>query len=274
MVLSNEYQQVIFDAIMTKSSNKVGGFTVYKRFFAALAIVITSLPLTLVAGEQDDVKAIKAVFAKIMPGSKINSVGPSVLTGLYEVVMGAQVFYMSPDGRYVIQGDLIDLVKKENLTEATRSIQRAKLVKSIKDDTAIIFAPKEVKHTITVFTDIDCGYCRKLHREIQTYLDKGIRVRYLAFPRSGVNTKSYYKAVTVWCSDDKQKALTEAKSGKKLEQKECKNPVKDHLKLAEQFGVSGTPTIVLENGDVIPGYVPAERLGKILDSRETKSASL
>ena len=129
------------------------------------------------ADEQADIKAINKVFSKIIPGSKPDSVSPSSLGGIYEVVYGAQVLYMSNDGRYVIQGDLIDLEKQENVTESTRSIQRAKLVKGIDDATAIIFAPKEVKHTITVFTDIDCGYCRKLHREINQYLDQGIKVR-------------------------------------------------------------------------------------------------
>lgn len=245
---------------------------VYKRLFASLLISLVFMPFGAYAGEKEDIKAIKAVFNNIMPGSTPDIVSPSALDGLYEVVFGAQVLYMSPDGRYVIQGDLIDLVKKENITESARSVQRAKLVKGIEDGTSIIFEPIEVRHTITVFTDIDCGYCRKLHREIEQYMEQGIRVRYLAFPRSGVNTKSYYKAVTVWCSDDKQKALTDAKSGVAQETKECENPVSKHMKLAEQFGVSGTPTIVFENGDVVPGYVPAARLSKMLDS--VQSASL
>lgn len=224
------------------------------------------------ASEKEDISAIKKVFSSIMPGTEADVIAPAAMNGLYEVVFGAQVLYMSPDGRYVIQGDLIDLVKKKNMTEATRSVQRAKLVKGIKDETAIVFEPKQAKHTITVFTDIDCGYCRKLHREIQDYLDQGIRVRYLSFPRSGVNTKSYYKAVNVWCADDQKKALTDAKAGKTLDKKDCVNPVKSHMKLAEQFGVSGTPTIVFDSGDVVPGYVPAARLINMLESE--KSASL
>ncbi len=234
--------------------------------------LITTLPV--LADEKSDVSAIKKVFSEIIPGAHTDSVKPSALVGLYEVVYGAQILYMSPDGRYIIQGDLIDLKTRTNLTEATRSIQRASLVKNIKDDTTIIFSPEpgKVKHTITVFTDIDCGYCRKLHREIDQYLAEGIRVRYLSFPRSGVDTKSYYKAVTVWCSNDKKKALTDAKAGVKQERKTCDNPVKDHMKLAEQFGVSGTPTIVLENGEVVPGYVPAARLKLMLEN--VKQASL
>jgi len=239
---------------------------VLKRSFLVLitSVCMFSAALAL-ADEKTDIANIKETFSKVLPGSNPESIKQSVLPGVYEVVYGAQILYMSGDGKYVIQGDLIDLAKRENLTESTRKINRAKLVKNIKDGTTVIFEPKEVKHTITVFTDIDCGYCRKLHREMQDYLDAGIRVRYLAYPRSGVNTDSYYKAVTVWCSGDKNDAMTESKAGTKLPRKDCVNPVEEHMKMADQFGVTGTPTIVFENGEVVPGYVPAERLTKILD---------
>jgi len=227
---------------------------------------------SVLAGEQSEIKEIKKVFAQILPGTKPDSISQSKVGGIYEVVYGAQVIYISNDARYVFQGDLIDLKSRTNVTESTRSVQRAKLVKNIEDSTAIVYAPEKVKHTITVFTDIDCGYCRKLHREMQDYLDRGIKVRYLSFPRSGVNTKSFHKAVTVWCSKDQNKAMTDAKAGKAQENKECENPVEEHMKLAEQFGVSGTPTIVFENGEVVPGYVPAARLSSMLDS--VKQAAL
>ena len=232
------------------------------------------LSISAIADEQSDIEEIKKVFSQIIPGSSPDVIAPSALNGIYEVVYGAQVLYMSSNGRYVIQGDLIDLNTRVNLTEGTRSVQRAKLVKNIDESSTIVFEPKpeKVKHTITVFTDIDCGYCRKLHREMDQYTDLGIKVRYLAFPRSGVDTKSYHKAVTVWCSKDKNQALTDAKAGVKQEDITCVNPVKDHMKLAEQFGVSGTPTIVLDNGEVVPGYVPAPRLFKMLDN--VKQASL
>lgn len=240
----------------------------------SLLLMLSGLMLsTLVfADEKSDIQEIKKVFEQVLPGTKPDSIAESKVGGIYEVVYGAQVVYISRDARYVFQGDLIDLKNRTNVTEATRSVQRAKLVKDIKDSTAIVFTPEKVKHTITVFTDIDCGYCRKLHREIQDYLAQGIKVRYLSFPRSGVDTKSYFKAVTVWCSDDKNKAMTDAKAGVVQENKECENPIKEHMKLAEQFGVSGTPTIVFENGEVIPGYVPAARLSSMLEN--VKQASL
>jgi len=241
------------------------GVVLFKRI-TLLFLLLSIFPV--LASESSDIKAIKKVFSEVLPGAKVDSVKMSHMKGLYEVVYGAQVIYMSGDGRYVIQGDLIDLKDRTNLTEATRSVHRAKLVGNIKDDTSIIFAPQKVKHTITVFTDIDCGYCRKLHREMEQYLAEGIKVRYLAFPRSGIDTKSYFKAVTVWCSKDQKSALTEAKAGTKQEKISCENPVKKHMKLAEQFGVSGTPTIVFDNGEVVPGYVPAARLAKMLNGNK------
>lgn len=239
-------------------------------FNVFLKVLILSLfgffySVSTYADESTDIKTIKKVFSQIIPGKIPDVVSPAAVEGLYEVVYGAQVLYMSKDGRYVIQGDLIDLSSRTNITEVTRSIQRAKLVKNIEDSTSIIFAPKQVKHTITVFTDIDCGYCRKLHREMSQYTDLGIKIRYLAFPRSGVDTASYHKAVTVWCSKDKAQAMTDAKAGVAQNTLTCDNPVQEHMKLAEQFGVSGTPTIVLTNGDVVPGYVPAPRLLRMLD---------
>ena len=131
----------------------------------------------------------------------------------------------------------------------------------------IVFSPKEVKHTISVFTDIDCGYCRKLHNEMHKYNELGIKVRYLAYPRSGPGTPSFIKAENVWCADDRQQALTDAKNGKEVKSKACDNPVKQEFLIGTQVGVTGTPAIFLENGQLLPGYFPAERLIKILEQK-------
>jgi thiol:disulfide interchange protein DsbC len=232
--------------------------------FALIAVLIAPIS-AVVADNAKEVAQIKNVLAKVIPNNKPDVVSPSPIPGIYEIVYGAQIMYMSADARYFVQGDVIDLKTRANLTETARTVQRKKLVKKMDESQMIVFNPKgKVKHTISVFTDIDCGYCRKLHREMQDYLDKGIKVRYLSYPRSGPNTKSYFKAVTVWCSKDKQKAMTKSKAGENLPKKDCKNPVDEHMKMADDFGVSGTPTIVLESGEVIPGYVPAERLEKII----------
>ncbi len=237
-----------------------------------LVILLFSLGLSAWAGEKQDMDTVRAVLAKIIPGERPDSIRVSALPGMYEVVMGAQVMYVSGDGRYIVQGDIIDLEARENLTENARAKQRARLIHEVDEADMIIFSPKDrpAKYRVNVFTDIDCGYCRKLHRQIDDYLAEGIEIRYLAFPRSGLNTKSYYKAVTVWCSKDRKRALTEAKAGKPQPRIDCDNPVREQLELGDRFGVTGTPTLVLESGDVIPGYVPPKRLLSILQSSQAR----
>lgn len=221
------------------------------------------------ADEASEVAAIKKMLAQIVPDETPEQITRSPLANIYEVVYGAQIMYVSADGRYLVQGDLYDLSKRANLTENTRNGQRLKMVKEIDSSTLIIFKPKgKTKHVLTVFTDIDCGYCRKLHAVMDEYLQAGIEIRYLAFPRAGVGSKSYEKAVSVWCSSDKQAALTEAKAGKTPAKKECKHPVDDHMALASRFGVTGTPTLVLDTGDVIPGFVEPGKLSAMLEGRQ------
>lgn len=224
------------------------------------------------ADDKAEVAAVKKTLARVFPSMEPDVVAPSALAGVYEVVYGAQVLYVSKDGRYVLQGDLIDLTNMKNITENSRSGYRKKVVDAINEKGMIVFAPTTpAKHTVTIFTDIDCGYCRKLHREIDQYLAKGIKVRYVSFPRTGKDSPSYDKAVNVWCADDRKGALTRAKAGEELPKKSCAHPVDRHMDAAEQVGVSGTPTIVLANGDVIPGYVPADRLLQLLEGDKVAS---
>jgi len=135
------------------------------------------------------------------------------------------------------------------------------------EDSMIIFSPKngKVKHTITVFTDIDCGYCRKLHSAIDEYNELGIRVRYLAYPRAGIGSASYDKAVAVWCAKDRKKAMTQAKNNQSVNSGKCANPVAEHFEMGSKIGVRGTPALVLESGQLVPGYVPPQRLAAILE---------
>jgi thiol:disulfide interchange protein DsbC len=201
-------------------------------------------------------------------GATPDSVADSSLPGLYEVTIGAQILYLSQDGRYVIQGDIVDLTSSDNITENRRNGLRADAIDKVGEDKMIIFGTAgEPKYTITVFTDIDCGYCRKLHQEIASYNDLGIKVRYLMFPRTGLNSESYDKAVSAWCSDDRNEAITRAKRGETLEAKTCENPVSQHYNLGQQLGVRGTPSIILADGEMVPGYVPADRLVEMLSSK-------
>lgn len=227
--------------------------------FAGLALALAASPVLA-----DAEAAIKESLAKMLPEYKVSSIGETPIKGLYEVMLGPQVMYVSGDGRYLMQGRLIDLANRADLTEPRQAAARKMAVDAVGDANMVIFAPEKYDHTVTVFTDTDCGYCRKLHKEIDQYEAEGIRVRYLFFPRAGVDSDSYKDAVSIWCAGDRQKALTEAKAGKRPAQKTCDNPVKAHMELGELLGVSGTPAIVLDNGDLVPGYVPPKRLAAML----------
>ena len=218
-----------------------------------------------------DLGTVNKALAELFPESKPDSIVASPLPGLYEAVYGTQVIYISQDGRYVLQGDLLDVQQHENLTELKRSISRLKVLSGLNEKDMIIFSPKQVKHTVTVFTDIDCAYCRKLHKEMAELNDHGIRVRYVAYPRAGVDSPSYYKAVSVWCAKDRNAAITAAKADQAIEQKTCDNPVKLHMQAAKQLGIAGTPTLVLEDGSMVKGYVPANQLIQFFDDDKAKS---
>ncbi len=242
------------------------------NYVLAVFLLLTQVTLSHAAdaAKPDDFAAMRQMLAKMAPGTSPDSIKPAPVAGLYEVVYGAQIFYATKDGRYMFQGDIVDVPGRSNITEERRTDVRMSAINKLSEDKMIIFAPAKVKHTITVFTDIDCGYCRKLHSEIDSYLKEGIRVRYLSYPRTGIDSPSYNKAVSVWCAKDRKAALTSAKKDEPVEPKTCDNPVKQEMALGEQVGVSGTPTIITESGHLLPGYVPAARLAQIL-TEEKKS---
>ncbi|MCP4409565.1 MAG: DsbC family protein, partial [Gammaproteobacteria bacterium] len=235
------------------------------KIIFSIALIFTVLIYGQMAAAADPTDNIRLKLATLVPGMNPDSIEATPVKGLYEVAYGAQVMYFSGDGRYMLRGNLIDLDQRKDLTEKTRNkARKAALAKLGKED-MIVFSPKQIKHTITVFTDIDCPYCRKLHAEMEEYKQAGIEVRYLLFPRAGVKTPSYEKAVSVWCADDKNKALTDAKQGTKVDTKDCKNPIEAQMNLGQLVGVTGTPAIILEDGEMLPGYRPAKQLAMMLD---------
>ena len=230
---------------------------------------ITVLWLLLVgcAIAADDHAAIRKGLAGVLPGAGPDQILPTPIPGLFEVTFGSQLFYVSEDGRYLVQGNLIDVAARNNLTEARQGELHKVAIDKLGADNMVVFAAAKPKHTVTVFTDIDCGYCRKLHDEVKEANDLGITVRYLFFPRSGPNTDSYHKAESVWCSDNRQQAMTDAKAGKNLPRKSCANPIEKHMQLVQAFALQGTPAIVLDDGRVLPGYVPAKQLQAMLEGK-------
>lgn len=214
---------------------------------------------------QADEAAIRQAINKAMPSVvTIDSVKPSEINGLYEILVDNNIFYSSEDGRYLIQGHIIDLQQRKDLTEAKLAQVRRQAIEALGEEQSIIFKPEKSQYKVTVFTDIDCGYCRKLHSEIDQYMVEGITIQYLFFPRAGKGSESYNKAVSVWCADDRHAALTEAKQGNDPEAKTCDNPVDKHMALGVEFEARGTPMIVTEKGSIFPGYLPAKKLAAAL----------
>ncbi len=220
---------------------------------------------------KDDVltslKAILKNKLKAEPGSLKQSAIPN----LYEAIYGTEVIYVSADGKYFINGDLINLDTRQNLSDISKQSIR-KGIMARQDNKPIIFKAKNEKHKLTVFTDIDCPYCAKLHREVPQLNEAGVTVEYLMFPRAGIGSNSYKKAVNVWCADDPLNAMTKAKQREQIADKTCENPVEKQYNLGQEVGVNGTPALITKSGKLIPGYVPADRLVKILE-KDDKNAN-
>ena len=233
-----------------------------RKFITALAIALAVAALLASAPGRgaDTPPAVQAVIDQIVPGAAPDLVTPAPVAGLYEVVFGPTVFYVSADGRYLFRGDLVDMRTRTNLTRAREREARREAMARLDDADLVVFSPPSPKYTVTVFTDVDCVYCQRMHRQIEDYLRLGVRVRYAAFPRAGVGSVSYDKIVSVWCADDRLAAMTDAKSGRPVPRRECDNPVSSQFTLGNQMGVRGTPTIILENGELVPGYVPPPQL--------------
>ena len=209
----------------------------------------------------EEIDLVLQALLEIFPGATDYSLDDSVVDGLYAVSIGSEVIYVSKDGKFLIRGEIYDLQNSVNVTEEKRVLGRLDVMQSLDEETMIIYEPKKIKHTITIFTDIDCGYCRKFHQQIGDYLDLGIRVRYLSFPRTGPDTESWEKAQSVWCSKNRQDSLDRAKQGKNVDSVFCfDSPVEKHYNLGSVFNISGTPTIVTEKGKIIVGYLPPESL--------------
>lgn len=225
------------------------------------------------ASGQDGYNAVEAKLRSLAPSATTIAIAETPVPGLLQAQINSDIVYISADGAYLLQGTLFDIDARVNLTDQAMASVRRELVEGIDDSQQITFkADGETAHSLYVFTDIDCGYCRKLHDQIAEYNEKGIEIHYMAFPRAGVGSHSYEKYVSVWCADDQQSALTLAKAGQEPEPLQCDNPVLEQFELGRQLGVTGTPAIVTRDGDLIPGYMQPELLRARLDSLAEVSA--
>jgi thiol:disulfide interchange protein DsbC len=233
------------------------------RIVATLALVLGAAGFAARVMAADPAVDPRVALLKRLPtGAKVEDLRPSPIPGVYEFVQGADVNYLTADGKYFLDGNLYDMDSHANLTEDLRTKARLVMINAVPESQMLIFGPKNPQYTITVFTDVDCAYCRKLHSDMAELNKMGVRVRYMFYPRTGPNTESWKKAEVVWCSADRNEALTCAKAGATLDlTKTCPaTPVAREYALGQSIGVHGTPAIVTENGDYISGYMPPHEL--------------
>ncbi|HUD43835.1 MAG TPA: DsbC family protein [Dokdonella sp.] len=241
---------------------------------STLTVLLTGLlPLAATAADKAD-DAARAAILKLVPQATIDSIEPAPMAGFRQVLLGGQLVYVSDDGRYLLQGKLYDAATRSDLTDVRLGKARVEKLKNVPPDQVLAFGPDKPKYKLTVFTDIDCGYCRKLHQEVAEYNKLGIEFDYLFFPRSGIDSPSYKKAVSVWCAEDKKAAFTAAKGGATPTPVTCDNPIAAQFQLGLDVGVDGTPAIYSPGGVKIGGYLPpAQMLERLQQLDGAKSGS-
>lgn len=239
-------------------------FSNRKTVISSIVVVLMLVSTATLAKDTPEIAKVRANMMKMMPGAENVEIVKSPVENVYRIKVRGQYVYVLTKGDFVLIGDMFDTKKQVNLGDQVAAEAIAKRLKDVPVDKMIVFGPKNPKRYITVFTDIDCGYCRKLHNEVPELVKAGIQVRYMAFPRAGVGSNSFDKYVSVWCAKDPLKAMTNAKNGIDPEPALCKNPISETYKIGQEVGVSGTPTIVYDDGAVRPGYIPYKDLIKEL----------
>lgn len=213
------------------------------------------------AADADADAAVRKALLELVPQAKIEAIEPAPMAGFRQLLVSGQMVYISDDGKYLMQGALFDTQAKRDLTAARLAKAAAAKVEAVPQARRVVFAPDgKPAYKVTVFTDFDCGYCRKMHAEIAEINKLGIEVDYLLFPRSGPGTPSWDKAISVWCASDRKASFTAAKAGKEPEARTCDNPVADHYRLGHEVGVTGTPSVLAPDGSRLGGYLPPEQL--------------
>ena len=217
---------------------------------------------------------VRAVLKQLNPNIKVDRIGPAPMAGFREVVASGQVVYVSDDGKYLLQGSVLDVAKRKDLSEAALAKVRGEVLKTLPMSDRIVYSPAGTpKHKVVVLTDVECGYCRKFHTEIAEYTKRGIQVEYLAFPRAGIGSADYRKMVSVWCADDRKKALTDAKNGRTVADKRCTTPVDMQHAAGMRMGLTGTPMILTPEGELVGGYLPPETLQTRLEQLVAERAA-
>lgn len=249
--------------------------TTIRASLLSLGLSVVMIPATVSASADDKAvrERISETVRQASPGLQVQEVNRTPIPGVREVLINGDVFYFSEDGRYMLQGELLDLKERRSLTEQRREGQRAAVLGGIDADSMLIYrAAGKPKHVITVVTDIDCPYCRRFHEHMADLNARGVEVRYLLLPRAGVGSESYRKAVSVWCADKPLEAMTAAKQGKTVPDRQCEHQVDRHMALSQRLGVTGTPAIITDAGGLIAGYLPPDELLRRLGEMGSRRA--
>lgn len=243
--------------------------TKYLNFTSLFGVITAFAVFSTAANAESTLDEIGERLSESLPGVSVTSLTETPVQGLYELITDGQIYYLDESAEYLVDGSLIQLKDRVNLTDARLGGIHMSLISEIGEDNMLIYEPeKPSTRSITVFTDISCGYCRRLHAELDTLLEEGVRVRYILFPRAGLGSQGHKDLESVWCADDPQGAMTNAKSGGKIEPKTCSNPIEQHVALAEQLGLRGTPLIYTDSGEKIPGYREASALASMVNDSE------
>jgi len=223
--------------------------------------------LTLLSGgalAQSEIDAVRNNLKKIIPAQmEIKSIEQTPMEGVYEVRAGNENLFVYSQGEFVMIGEVYDTDRRVSWAQERQDKEKAVAMKDLAampESNMIIMGDPEGERYVTVFTDTDCGWCQKFHQDIPVLQAGGLKVRYLMWPRAGLSSESAREAVSVWCAEDQGKAMTIAKNRQTVEPKQCENPVEQHYELGFRLGVQGTPFVMLDNGKVLGGYVPPDKL--------------
>lgn len=232
-----------------------------------VALISGGAATTASAQETPSLDELRALIETSLPGIQLTSVADTPIDGLYEAIVNGSIYYIDSSARFLLEGNLIELETRNNLTEARLGTLHMGLLTDLTDEQRLTFEPENpTGRSITVFTDISCGFCRRLHAEIDVLLDAGVAVHYLLFPRSGLGTAGHQALESVWCNDSPTDAMTTAKAGGRVPTANCTNPIEEHVALAQQVGLRGTPLIYTDSGERIPGYREARELVSMIES--------
>lgn len=250
---------------------KTVGNSKLMKHLSALGLFL-ALSLNALSATADVLDDLHKNLETKLPGIPISSIAETPVDGLYELVADGQLYYVDESGEYLIDGNLIQLSNRRDLTEARLGALHFTMFDDLGEDSMLIYEPEsESNRSLTVFTDISCGYCRRLHAELDTLMEEGVRLRYLLFPRAGLGSQGHKDLESVWCSDNPQEAMTIAKSGGQIPPMTCDNPIEVHVALAERMGLRGTPLMYLDSGERIPGYREAAIIANMINDSEPLS---